>query len=80
MTSNDNSNYLKHPGQHRYYITQEQVKWLEENLKSTSNSTIVFSHQSFQNPYSCKNGELVSEVLENENARAGYNKVMACFN
>ncbi|MCT4587132.1 MAG: metallophosphoesterase [Carboxylicivirga sp.] len=76
----DNGNYLKHSGQSRYFITKNQVSWLQEDLQSTDKPTIIFSHQSFQNPYSCKNGELVREVLEKENERVGYNKVMACFN
>lgn len=75
----DHGNYLKSPGRDRYYISKEQLMWLEQDLKMTQKPTILFSHQSFQNPKACKNGEKVRDILEKTNKEAGFNKVIASF-
>jgi 3',5'-cyclic AMP phosphodiesterase CpdA len=67
----------KSPGYARY-IGEEQFNWLKNDLKSTSEHVIIFSHQSLEGD-GIENREQVRCILENENKSAGYKKVIACF-
>jgi calcineurin-like phosphoesterase family protein len=60
------------------YIGKEQALWLANDLKSTKNRTIIFSHQSLEGE-GIENREDIRKILENENLSAGYKKVIACF-
>jgi len=65
----------------RTYINPLQIEWLKSDLQSTQNPTIILSHQSLINPiWGIKNRVEVQEILEEENQRAGFQKVIACFN
>ncbi len=65
----------------RTYINPAQIEWLANDLKQTNLPTIVFSHQSLINPiWGIKNRVQIQELLEKENQRAGFQKVIACFN
>jgi len=67
----------KSPGYARF-IGEEQINWLKDDLKSTSERIIIFSHQSLECD-GIENREQVRKILENENKSAGYKKVIACF-
>jgi 3',5'-cyclic AMP phosphodiesterase CpdA len=67
----------KSPGYARY-IGQEQLNWLKNDLKSTSEHVIIFSHQSLEGD-GIENRQQVRSILENENKSAGYKKIIACF-
>jgi calcineurin-like phosphoesterase family protein len=60
------------------YIGEEQRNWLMNDLKSTKNHVIIFSHQSLEGE-GIENREQIRKILENENTSAGYKKVIACF-
>jgi len=65
----------------RTYINPEQIDWLKQDLAQTSLPTIIFSHQSLINPiWGIKNRMEVQQLLEKENERVGFQKVIACFN
>ena len=62
------------------YIGNEQKEWLKDDLKSTNSPCILFSHQSFENTdQGIENQIEIREILESENRRSGFNKVIACF-
>lgn len=64
-------------GYHRY-IGAEQLAWLKDDLDKTVLPTIVFSHQTLENPDGgVANLEAVRKVLEEANEKAGYTKVLA---
>ena len=60
------------------FIGMEQSRWLANDLKSTKYKTIIFSHQSLEGD-GIENREDIRKILEEENASAGYKKVIACF-
>lgn len=73
-----NANFYK-PSEQRAYIDPQQMEWLKEDLQKTNNPCLIFSHQSFENPKACKNQNVVREIFEECNRKAGYNKIVACF-
>lgn len=65
----------------RTYIPPDQIEWLKQDLRKTNFPTIIFSHQSLINPlWGIKNRVEIQTILEKENQRAGFQKVIACFN
>ena len=60
------------------YINDEQCEWLEADLRKTHLPTFLFSHQSLDN--SIANREQVRQILERENERCGFQKILGCFN
>jgi predicted phosphodiesterase len=65
----------------RPFINDEQMDWLEGDLKSTANPTFIFSHQSLENEkWGVVNNKEVLELLAKINDEAGWKKVVACFN
>ena len=61
------------------YVSQEELDWLKKELKRSELTTIIFSHQSLEDPNGCGNGEEVRKILEEANKEAGYTKVVAAF-
>lgn len=66
------------PGYPRY-IGPEQATWLRADLAKTDAPTIIFSHQSLEDPEGVENREAVRAILEQANAKAGWRKVGACL-
>jgi len=65
----------------RTFINPTQIEWLIQDLEQTNLPTIIFSHQSLVNPiWGIKNRIQIQELLEKENQRAGFQKIIACFN
>ncbi|MDR3268343.1 MAG: metallophosphoesterase [Tannerella sp.] len=62
------------------YINDEQCEWLMADLKATPLPTFLFSHQSLLHDNGIPNKAYIKRILEQENERAGFNKVLACFN
>lgn len=61
----------------REFVDPEQLEWLKQDLESTEKKCILFSHPSID---TCmNNGKLVRQILEEENKRAGFKKVVLCF-
>ena len=73
----DHANYGKHPLSNHSYMDREQMDWLAKDLASTKLKTILFSHQSLDREL--KNGSEVRAILEKENERAGFKKVVLVF-
>lgn len=70
------ANYYVDPGM-RAFVDPEQMEWLKKDLAATDKKCILFSHQSidaFMN-----NGADVRRVLEEENKRSGFKKVVLAF-
>ena len=66
----DHANYGKYPLSNHSYMDKEQMEWLEKDLASTDLKTVLLSHQ---------NGVEVRNILEKENKRAGFKKVLLAF-
>jgi 3',5'-cyclic AMP phosphodiesterase CpdA len=76
----DNANFYVNDDL-RTYVDPKQIEWLQQDLRNTRLPTIILSHQSLINPsWGVKNRIQIQEILEKENDRTGYQKVMACFN
>lgn len=57
-----NSNYFSHP-ESRGFVSDKQLRWLEQDLTKTTRQTLIFSHQ-------CLEGEVrenVRTILERAN-------------
>lgn len=59
----------------RYYINEEQLKWLKNDLEKTNKRTILFSHEVM--PKDMKNFEELRSVIKDANKKA--QKVIAAF-
>jgi 3',5'-cyclic AMP phosphodiesterase CpdA len=66
------------PGYPRY-IGTEQQDWLRQDLKQTKAPTILFSHQSLEDPEGVENTVEIRTILEEVNREAGWRKVSACL-
>ncbi len=66
---------------HRTWVNPEQLEWLRSDLEATDLPTLVFSHQGLaHDAFGIKNRTAIQIILENANAKAGFQKVIACFN
>ena len=61
----------------RPHIDPEQMDWLKKDLAATNKRCILFSHQSIEE--ALNNGAEVRKILEAENQRAGFKKVVMAF-
>lgn len=61
----------------RAHIYPEQMDWLKKDLAATNKRCILFSHQSIEE--ALNNGAEVRKILEAENQRAGFKKVVMAF-
>lgn len=61
----------------RAHIDPEQMEWLKKDLAATNKRCILFSHQSIEQ--ALNNGAEVRKILEAENQRAGFKKVVMAF-
>jgi len=76
-----NGNYRPFGIAHRNNIPQDQLLWLKEDLASTEKTTVIFSHQSLENPYvGVKSADEIHKILREANEAAGRRKVVACMN
>ncbi len=66
------------PGYPRY-IGAEQQAWLRTDLQKSEAPTLIFSHQSLEDPEGVENGAEIRSLLEQVNQAAGWRKVGACF-
>ncbi|MFV0483965.1 MAG: metallophosphoesterase family protein [Bacteroidales bacterium] len=57
-----------------------QTEWLRAKLEQTNNKCIIFSHYPLYNTQNPEINANVRTVLNSENSRAGYKKVIASFN
>ncbi len=67
------------PSGYARFISKKQIDWLEADLKKTEAPTILFSHQSLEDPEGVENQADVRAVIEKANADAGWRKVGACL-
>ena len=63
-----------------HYVGEEQIEWLRNDLEKTDLPTIVFSHQSLFDLFGTENDSIIRRIFEEENLKAGKNKIIACFN
>lgn len=59
------------------HIDPEQAEWLKKDLRSTDKRCLIFSHQSLEN--TVENRKEIQNILEEENRRVGFKKVIAAF-
>ena len=63
------------------YVSDDQCDWLESDLRKTTLPTFLFSHQSLlHDSGGIPNRAYVQRILERENERCGFQKILACFN
>lgn len=73
-------NHMKF-GSRIQFIPDDQCEWLDADLKSTNSPTFILSHQSLMHDSGgIPNRAYVRDILDRENARAGFTKIIACFN
>lgn len=72
----ENGNYFGY-GEKVSYVDPEQIEWLKKDLLATDKRCIIFSHQSLE--CSSQNREVIRQIFEDENERAGYKKVAVAF-
>lgn len=70
------ANYYVDPKM-RAFIDPEQMAWLKQDLAATDKKCVLFSHQSIEQ--FLNNGATVRQILEEENRRAGFKKVVLAF-
>lgn len=70
------ANYYVDPKM-RAFVDPEQMEWLKKDLAATEKQCVIFSHQSID--YFINNGNKVRDILESENKRAGFKKVVLAF-
>ncbi|MGN1265820.1 MAG: metallophosphoesterase family protein [Muribaculaceae bacterium] len=70
------ANYYVDMGK-RAFLDPEQMEWLRRDLAATDKRCVLFSHQSIER--AMNNGSEVRAILEAENKRAGFKKVVLCF-
>lgn len=70
------ANYYVNPKM-RAFVDPEQMEWLKKDLAATKKRCVIFSHQSIDS--FLNNGEKVREILEDENQRAGFKKIVLAF-
>lgn len=70
------ANYYVDPKM-RAFIDPEQMAWLKQDLAATDKKCVLFSHQSIEQ--FLNNGATVRQILEDENRRAGFKKVVLAF-
>lgn len=70
------ANYYVNPKM-RAFIDPEQMAWLKQDLAATDKKCILFSHQNIEQ--FLNNGATVRQILEDENRRAGFKKVVLAF-
>ncbi|GIN74736.1 hypothetical protein J14TS2_52110 [Bacillus sp. J14TS2] len=74
-------NYFKYREEAKNNITDEQYQWLTQDLASTTKPTMIFSHQSLENPYvGVKTSDTLHRLFKDINEVAGCKKVFACMN
>ncbi|MBT9874592.1 hypothetical protein GPL06_17625 [Bacteroides salyersiae] len=61
----------------RAFVDPEQMEWLKNDLAATDKKCILFSHQSIEQVMN--NGYEVRQILEEENKRVGFKKVVLAF-
>lgn len=61
----------------RAFIDPEQIEWLRQDLAATEKRCVIFSHQSLDQVVG--NRDEVRKILEDENQRAGFAKIVAAF-
>lgn len=75
-----NGNFFEYPNE-RTNISSSQLNWLKGVVSSTDKYVILFSHASLQDEkYGIRNRLELQKVLEDENDKCGYQKVVALFN
>lgn len=80
LNTNEKNPSPKRAGGYPRFIGDEQIKWLANDIHSTSLPCIIFSHQTIENnPDGIENREQVRKLFEDENKAAGFNKIVACF-
>ena len=61
----------------RAFMDPEQIEWLKKDIEGTDKRCVLFSHQSID--YQMNNGADVRKILEDENKRAGFKKIVLAF-
>lgn len=85
----DKGNYVPYANSNWYqnfshisHVDEEQLDWLVSDLRSTRKQVVVFVHQAIDEidgGGACLNRHRVRAILEDANRRAGFQKVIACF-
>ncbi|MFM7592355.1 MAG: metallophosphoesterase family protein, partial [Isosphaeraceae bacterium] len=69
-----------HKGGYPKFIADDQLQWLEMDLRKTSLNTFIFSHQSLERPDCIINQADVRALIQSAKTETGQQKVSACFN
>ncbi|NRA97146.1 MAG: metallophosphoesterase [Planctomycetes bacterium] len=61
------------------HVDDAQRGWLKKQLETTTEPVVILCHQSLENSSGVDNGAAVRAILEAENERAGWGRILACF-
>ena len=75
----EKGNYFQFGGRVSY-LSDDHIDWLEDDLRKTNLPVFLFSHQSLiHDSGGIPNRAYVQRILESENERSGFRKVLGCF-
>ena len=75
----EKGNYFQFGGRVSY-LSDDQCDWLEDDLRKTNSPVFLFSHQSLlHDGGGIPNRAYVQRILERENERCGYQKILGYF-
>ena len=75
----EKGNYFQFGGRVSY-LSDDQCDWIENDLRKTNLPVFLFSHQSLlHDSGGIPNRAYIQRILEIENERCGYQKVLGCF-
>lgn len=73
----DDGNFYRHPKE-RTYISDQQLEWLQNTIRNTDKYVVLFSHAALYSDI--QNSKEVCKILDDENTRCGYTKIIIAFN
>ena len=75
----EKGNYFKFGGRVSY-MSDDQCDWLENDIRNTNLPVFLFSHQSLlHDSGGIPNRAYIQRILERENERCGFQKILGCF-
>jgi len=75
-----NGNFFKYPKE-RTNLSKHQLDWLSETITNTDKYIVLFSHASLKDArHGIQNSKELHKILDDENKRCGYQKIVASFN
>ncbi len=79
LNGNETNPEREIPLRYERYISDQQLAWLEKDLKSTEFPSIIFCHQGLDNSEGIENAQRIRLAFEDANNESGFRKVQIVF-